>query len=433
MRKNLLLLTCTVLVLTTSIAFAGGQKDAAAAKKGPIQLSFWSMNGDEKAKYMQKWADDYSIENPGVKITYVYVPWNEYTTTKLTTAFASGEGPDIFDISPGDLMKYVNSGIALDITSYFSPEVKSDFLKPFIDAVTVKDKIYGVPRDSGGIMLFYNEDMLKSAGIAVPETWDEWKAAARELTTPNRYGVVLEVSKGYYLNYTWYPFLWQGGGEVLDLQNKKSTFNSPAAAQALDLWAYFIKNNFAPPKSEQTGNSNWVAEGRAAMMICGSWEFNKYKEGGVYQDRTYIKVANLPIPKDGIKTTCWGGWKFIVNARGKNPKEAAKYVMWLGADLRPENTQRMVEWCSTIRPSTAPRKSVQAKVNPILFNEGIGKEFIENIYPLGRDEPRFPAEIVDIIGDAIQNTMFKGISGKEAAEAAHVKINDFLKTFKGEL
>ena len=38
--------------------------------------------------------------------------------------------------------------------------------------------------------------------------------------------MLFETNPGYYQNYTWYPFLWQAGG---DFQNAdgKSAFNSP--------------------------------------------------------------------------------------------------------------------------------------------------------------------------------------------------------------
>ena len=38
--------------------------------------------------------------------------------TKLPTAFASGQGPDIFLISPGDFLRYYNGGVLLDLTPY---------------------------------------------------------------------------------------------------------------------------------------------------------------------------------------------------------------------------------------------------------------------------------------------------------------------------
>ena len=63
-----------------------------------------------------------------VKIELDYVPNADYMDgTKLPTAFASGTGPDIFIISPGDFLRYYNGGVLLDLTPFMDDKAKADF------------------------------------------------------------------------------------------------------------------------------------------------------------------------------------------------------------------------------------------------------------------------------------------------------------------
>ena len=50
-----------------------------------------------------------------------------WTARKLPTAFASGEGPDLFIISPGDFLRYYNGGVLLDLTPFIEKEAQADF------------------------------------------------------------------------------------------------------------------------------------------------------------------------------------------------------------------------------------------------------------------------------------------------------------------
>ena len=63
-----------------------------------------------------------------VKVELVYVPNNAYMDgTKLPTAFASGAGPDLFIISPGDFLRYYNGGVLLDLTPFMEQAAQDDF------------------------------------------------------------------------------------------------------------------------------------------------------------------------------------------------------------------------------------------------------------------------------------------------------------------
>ncbi|HEY0827490.1 MAG TPA: sugar ABC transporter substrate-binding protein [Bacilli bacterium] len=390
------------------------------APKEKVKLAFWDFHSDAELKFFEDLVKEYNATHENVEITISTSAQNDYTTTKLPTAFATGSGPDLFFISPGDFVKFAKSGTMLDLAPYFEEGVIEDFLPAAIDAVTYEGKIMAMPFELEILGLYYNKEMLANANVEVPKTWDELRAAAKKLTTDKVAGLVIPPDKGPYFNFIWYPFLWQLGGSVLNEEGTKSTFNSPEAAQALEAWGAFFKDGSAPAKL-QLGPWDIANLGNktAAMQIIGTWAINTVESqfGDVP-----IGLAPLPIPAGGKAATDAGGWKLAANAHGNHVDEAAKFIMWA---FGSKDVSHAVKWGTEIKFAYSPRKSV-VEAGKDIYSKGLRKVFTEEIYDSAIPEPRYPSEILDIVGDAMQKVMFNKMSGADAAKEADAKITEFL-------
>jgi multiple sugar transport system substrate-binding protein len=406
---------------TTPGASTGSGTDS--GKSGASQkLVFWDFHSTgNEGKFFEEQVAAYNKVQSNVNIEYVAVNQADYQTTKLPTAFANGEAPDIFFVEPATFMKYAKSGVLADLTKYFPEGVMADFQPSFIEAVKYDNQILALPFESDLLGLYYNKDMLKNAGVAVPKTWDELKAAAKKLNTGKVAGLVLPTDKGPYTNFNFYPFLWQAGGDVLSKDETKSAFNSPAAAKALDFWGSFFKDGVAPTKLQlgpwDIGN---LGTGTTAMQVMGTWGISDVETK--YKDMP-IDVAPLPYPSDGKAVTVAGGQKMAVNAKSKNVDESAKFIMWLFGD---KDTTRAVKWATEAKFAYPARKSV-IDANKEIYSKGLRKTFTEQIFPSAIPEPRLAGEVVDIIGDTLQKVSFNNISGADAAKETDDAINAALK------
>ncbi|MBD2867400.1 ABC transporter substrate-binding protein [Paenibacillus arenilitoris] len=393
-------------------------ENAGSGKK--VKLKFWDFHSEKEEEFFKGLVDEYNKIQDNVVIEYSTFNQTDYTTTKLPTGFASGEGPDIYMISPGDFMKFAKSGLMADLTPYFPDGAKEDFLPASLDAVTVDGKILALPYELELLGLYYNEQMLKDAGVEVPKTWDELYAAAKKLTTDKVAGLILPPDKGPYFNFIWYPFLWQQGGNVLSEDGATSTFNTPETAKALDFWGRFFKEGISPTKLQQgPWEIDHLGKKTAAMQIVGTWAINRAEE--VFGD-VPINVAPLPIPEGGKAATDAGGWKFAVNGKSEHVDEAAKFVMWAFA----EDPERALKWCTEIKFAYSPRASVVEKGKEI-YSKGMRKVFTEQIYDSAIPEPRYPSEVLDVVGDAMQYVMFDKFDGAGAAAEVDAKINEAIK------
>jgi len=101
------------------------------------------------------------------QVELVYVPNSDYMDgTKLPTAFASGQGPDLFIISPGDFLRYYNGGVLQDLTPFMEQEAIDDFFPDVLASRIVDGKVYGLPMEVEPMAMYYDKAAWGEAGLA---------------------------------------------------------------------------------------------------------------------------------------------------------------------------------------------------------------------------------------------------------------------------
>ena len=404
--------------LGSLLAACGGDDDGDG---GPVTLRFWKFVAEGADEAIQETVDLWNEENPDIQVQFETFPFEEYTTTTLTTAFAGGRGPDIFWISPGAFVDFVNQEAAAPLGDIIDVEAYNE---ASIQAVSVDGEIMSLPFEMEPVGLYYRTDFLEEAGVQPPQTWDELMAAAEELTGGGRSGVVIELIKGPYQNFTWYPFLWSAGGEVVNDDSTESALRTPEAASAIDLWGQLVQRGFAPERTEEgTNNIGPLGRGETAMQVCGFWAIAQMQNE--FPDAPF-GIVPLPVPQGGTQVTVYGGWTQMVNAQGANVEQAKQFTQWMWI----ENEDWPEEWACRIGSKYSPRTAVNEACSDVFDGEP-HSIFTEQILPTARAEPRYPDQIVSAVGDALQVAMFRGTSGEEAANQAADQIDGFLATYDG--
>jgi multiple sugar transport system substrate-binding protein len=423
--------------VATALASCGGGGSSGSSSE---PLSFWQFYGPTggPSNLQSQWYVNLVNEwnkNNQTKIKLTYIPGADYVNgSKLQTAFASGQGPDIFIISPGDFLRYYNGGVLKDLTPYIG-NAASDFYPDVMRTRIVDGKIYAIPMEVEPMAMFYSLDAWEKAGLTekdIPTTWDELLEVAAKLKSGKRYGVLFETSPGYYQNFTWYPFMWQTGADTIDPTTKKSTFNSPGVVQALKFWQDAVKRGVAPRTTLGGGGSDIVANlvaGYCAMQNLGIWGVSAMRENA---PKFRYGVFKLPLPPGGTYRTILGGWAFVANAKGKNPDEAAKFCAWALGSMKQNSIQHGVDWIIKAKSDIGPRKSVMEQATQQGgFSQGAMQYFKDQVFPGGRGEPRYPPQVYKAISDAIQACMLSGADPQQQAEAASNNIDSFLSSYNG--
>lgn len=413
----------------TSLASATASASAAVASSGPpIKLSSWRYASfDQEVKPWEAVLAQWNTENPGIQVELQTFPIDAYLDTTLTSAFAAGIGPDLFIVSPGQSLNLVNAGVAAPLDDIMA-DVKAGFRPNALAAVTVDGHVISLPYEMEPVALYYRTDLLEKAGVQPPTTWDELLAAAEKLTTKDRSGILIETGPGAYEAFTWYPFLWQGGGDVVNADWTQSQMSSDAAVAALDLWGTLVGKGYAPKQSKTPSyDIGALARGETAMQISGVWSLADIKAF----PGTPFNVVPLPIPSGGQPVSISGGFYQMVNAKSPNVEAAKKFVRWLWID----NKEWAKSWsCGFAAPypeGAHTELAPQLAVTQACGDQGPMIATMNDIASTARPEPRFPQGILNPVSDAIQAVMFGGKTGQQAAADADTAINAFLASYKG--
>jgi multiple sugar transport system substrate-binding protein len=412
----------SVTALGPLLAACGGDDGGDAASSGePVTLSFWKFVAENDDPVIQAAIKRWNRDNPNIEIKFQTFPFADYTGAKLTTAFAGGKGPDIFWISPGAFLNYVNNGAAAPVDDIVDKDAYSDAA---ISAVTVDGEMQALPFEQEPVGLYYRRDILAKAGIEPPKTWDDLTAAAQELTSGKQKGIFIEVAPGPYQNFTWYPFLWSAGGEVVSPDSKSSALRTPEAASAFDLWGQLVREGWAPSKTaEGTNVIDPLGRGECAMQVCGFWAIAALEANFKDVD---VGVVPLPVAPGGEQVTVYGGWTQMINSQGEHVDQAKEFTKWLWIEDKqfPEN------WACRKGSKFSPRTEVNDACADV-FGGDPHSVFTEEILPTARAEPRYPDQVVKAVGDGLQAAMFSGASGEEAAAQAADAVDRFLGRYRG--
>lgn len=115
MKKNLLVLLSTLIIVSLALSACGG---GGAPASGVTEVTFWHAYGTGSAEevVLAKILEQAATDLPQYKINVLQVPFNDIFN-KYNTDVAAGGGPDMF-IAPNDeLGNLARTGTILDITS----------------------------------------------------------------------------------------------------------------------------------------------------------------------------------------------------------------------------------------------------------------------------------------------------------------------------
>lgn len=151
-------------------------------------ITIWYPWGPPDGQEVVNRANEFNKMQNEIKVNPVLVSGSGIQGTtqgKFLTAVTSGQVPDAVlywgqDVIPG-LQKV---GALLPLDQYFAPAglKPSAFNQTALNAMKVGGKTYGIPQMSSDLMLYYNKDMFKAAGLKPPKTLAELDAAAEKLT-----------------------------------------------------------------------------------------------------------------------------------------------------------------------------------------------------------------------------------------------------------
>jgi multiple sugar transport system substrate-binding protein len=175
-------------------------------------------------------------------------------------AGASGGLPDLLMVPSSDLPQYAEGGILTDLASYgLAPD---DLAGSTAEMGMYDGTLYGLASHVEVGALQYDTALVDTP----PATFDELRAQAAELTTPDRYGIALPGNSDGAASFFLLGFILSAGGDPGD-------FESPGTVAAIQLYKDLVADGSMSPEMVNWGwdFQDQYDSGAAAMSVNGPW------------------------------------------------------------------------------------------------------------------------------------------------------------------
>jgi maltose-binding protein MalE len=269
-----------------------------------VELTWWVTYARESAEYaaFAAVADAYSAQTRDVVIDVVPVPWDDIApqgtgTSKLALAQQAGDGPDLWGPVPHNWTgSFAQTGQALALETTQIQDV-NQYAEVALQACRFNGKLFGVPILMDSLALIYSKDLVPDP----PTSFAELIQLEHELVSADedRWGLVLPLLSQYHV----YPFIDAYGGYIFRCDDQGCSLddiglNSEGALRGTQFLSdLYLKEKLLPEPLVDRAVMNSHAlhlftEGRAAMLIEGSWVLPEIRASGI--DYGVASIPTLP-------------------------------------------------------------------------------------------------------------------------------------------
>ena len=319
--RKLILLVVAIVLVVGSLPLA--------AQDEQINMTMWVRNISFQT---QELVDTWNANNDS-QVELTVIPSAEFVT-KMGAAIAAGEPPDIASIDLIYTPAFASAGQLVDITEFVRELPYADDLTPAHMALGMYEgRNYAVPTAVDGSFIVYNIDLFEQAGLDPdnpPSTWDEMLEAARAINAlgDDIYGYWFSMNCAGCNAFTFLPFIWASGGDVLSEDYSEATIlEDPIVREALEFYNTIWEEELVPEGASIDNGSNFVsafAAGNIGMAGTGNFSISNYTS-----DNPDLNFGVFHIPgKDGGTASFGGGDVIAIPSGTEHAEEAWRFIEW---------------------------------------------------------------------------------------------------------
>jgi sn-glycerol 3-phosphate transport system substrate-binding protein len=293
---------------------AAGLSSAAYAKT-KLTMYYPVAVGGPLTKIVDGMVAEFMKQNPDIEVNAIYAGNYNDARIKALAALKSGQPAQLSVMFSIDLYELIEQDAIVAFDDVVQTDEEKAWLKSFYPTLmqngTTGGKTWGIPFQRSTIVMYYNKDAFKAAGLdpeKAPASWDELVAAGKKLTKADgsQWGMMIP-STGY--PYWMFGALAMQNDQVLmNSAGNETNFAAPATVEALQFW----KDLGAKHKVMPEGTIEWgtlrknFLEGKTAIMWHSTGNLTTVKNKAAFD----FGVAMLPANKR--RGTPTGGGNFYI-------------------------------------------------------------------------------------------------------------------------
>ncbi|MEZ2121517.1 ABC transporter substrate-binding protein [Corynebacterium sp. CCM 9203] len=388
-------------VTSGSSAASSAAKKATSDKegRGPITFAMGKNDTDKLKPIIEKW----NAEHPDEKVTLKELAGeaDEQADTLKQALQAKSTDYDVMaldviwtaEFAANQWLEPLEGDLAVDT---------SGLLQSTVDSATYVNKLYAVPQNTNGQLLFRNTSLAPEA----PENFEELAEACKKVSEQDKDCLTLQLKKYEGLTVNTVGFIEGWGGHVID-DNEKPVVDSDEAKEGLQALvdAYddgVIAGDSISATEEETNLA--FTEGRTAFAI--NWP---YMYGNAEKDNSAVKgefeVQPL-VAKDGVGVSTLGGYNNAISAYSEHKHTARDFIEFI---ISEDNQMSFAE--ASFPPVLASIYDDKDLIEKFPYMPAL-KVSLENAVPRPVS-PFYPA-----ISKAIQDNSYAALTGEKSVDDA---------------
>ncbi|HEY8244686.1 MAG TPA: ABC transporter substrate-binding protein [Casimicrobiaceae bacterium] len=298
-------------------------------------------------KIIDQMAADFEKENPGIKIKPIYTGTYQDSITKALTAVKSGEPPVTSILLSTDMFTLIDEDAIVPFDDLIKTDADRAWLKSFYPAFMENSqtggKTWGIPFQRSTIVLYYNKELFKEAGLdpnRPPQNWREQVEYAQKLTKRDASGNVsqwgIQIPSSGFPYWLFQALAVQAGTNLMNQAGTQTYYDRPEVIEALTYWVDLVKKQKVHPE----GIVDWGTtpkdffEKKVAMVWTTTGNLTNVKNNAKFD----FGVAMLPAGKQRGSPTGGGNFYLFKKSTPAQREAAFKFIKWV------TTTGRAAQW-----------------------------------------------------------------------------------------
>ncbi len=378
---------------------------------------------------------DFEAANPDIDVNAIYAGNYNDARVKALAALQSGDPAQLSVMFSIDVHELIDLDAIVPFDDVVTSQEEKDWLGSFYPALMENGKVggktYGVPFQRSTIVMYYNKDMFREAGLdpeKPPTSWEELAEVGTALTRKNADGNVdqwgaMIPSTGY--AYWMFGALTKQQGQVLMNQEGNETyFNDPKVIDALNFWRDLGTKHAVMPE----GTIEWgtlrqnFLEQKTAIMWHSTGNLTTVKNKATFD----FGVAMLPAGSEAGSPTGGGNFYIFKDASDEeraaslklvrfmtSPEQAAKWSIetgYMGVSPAAYETTELTDYVKTFPPAAIARDQLQHATAELSTHQA------------GR--------VRKLLDDAIQSVLTGQSTAEDALNSAQKQAERILSRYK---
>ncbi|SAH85073.1 extracellular substrate-binding protein [Bordetella ansorpii] len=410
----------------------------AQAQQSPVEVEFYYpvAVGGPVTKIVDGMAEQFNRENPDIRIKPVYAGSYQDSVAKALTAQKGGTPPQLAVLLSTDMFTLIDEDAIVPIDSVAKTEADKKWLGGFYDAFMQNSRtgghVWGVPFQRSTIVMYYNKELFKEAGLdpeRAPATWKELVEVAGKLTRKDASGNVtqwgIEIPSGGAFAYWLFQALTTPNDAILMNEAGNEVYlDKPGVIEAAEFWHDLAYKHGVMPK----GTTDWgttpkdFLEKKAAIVWTTTGNLTNIRSNAKFP----YGVAMMPKSKRGGSPTGGGNFYVFKKATPAQQQAAIKFVKWATTPERAADWSIATGYVA-VTPAAWQTDKMKQYVKEVPAAEVARDQLAVSVAEFSTHENQ---RVTKVLNDALQAALTGAKTPKQALTDAQREAERILRPYK---